>query len=98
MVAHIPAVLSPRYGENLTHALSHITRAVAAMDSCFVIVRTHQNGVAFGHLYDPKAVFRRSLLPSHTLIPITLDDPHLHTHCMAERMRKVLTIPRRFVV
>ena len=28
------------------HAHSHITRAVAAMDSCFVLVRTHQHGIA----------------------------------------------------
>ena len=30
----------------LTHAHSHITRAVAAMDSCFVLVRTQQHGLA----------------------------------------------------
>ena len=37
---------TPRYGQYLTHAHSHITRAVAAMDSCFVLVRTHQHGMA----------------------------------------------------
>ena len=28
------------------HAHSHITRAVAAMDSCFGLVRPHQHGIA----------------------------------------------------
>ena len=37
---------TPRYGQYLTHAHSHITWAVAAMDSCFVLVRTHQHGIA----------------------------------------------------
>jgi len=37
-----------RYGQYLTHAHSHITRAVAAMDSCFVLVKTHQHGIAPG--------------------------------------------------
>ena len=35
---------SPRYGQYLTHAHSHITRPVAAMDSCFVLVRTPKHG------------------------------------------------------
>ena len=34
----------------LTHAHSHITLAVAAMDSCFVLVRTHQHGIAPGQV------------------------------------------------
>ena len=34
-----------RYGQYLTHAHSHITPAVAAMDSCFVLVRTDQHGI-----------------------------------------------------
>ena len=37
---------TPRYGQYLTHAHSHISRAVAAMDSCFVLIRTHQHGIA----------------------------------------------------
>ena len=37
---------TPRYGQYLTHAHSHITRAAAAMDSCFVLIRTHQHGIA----------------------------------------------------
>ena len=32
---------NPRPGQYLTHAHSHITRAVAAMDSCFGLVRPH---------------------------------------------------------
>ena len=33
--AHLP---TPWYGQYLTHAYNHITRAVAAMDSCFALV------------------------------------------------------------
>ena len=36
----------PRSGQYLTHADSHITRAVAAMDSCFGLVRPRQHGIA----------------------------------------------------
>ena len=39
-------LLTPRYGQYLTHAHSHITRAVAAMDSCFVLIRVHVYGGA----------------------------------------------------
>ena len=35
-----------QYGQYLTHAHNHITSAVAAMDSCFILVRTHQHGIA----------------------------------------------------
>ena len=37
---------NPRSGLYLTHAHSHITRAVAAMDSCFGFVWPHQHGIA----------------------------------------------------
>ena len=40
----------PRGLQYLTHANSHITLAVAAMDSCFVLVRTHQHGIAPGQV------------------------------------------------
>ena len=46
----------PRGLRCLTHAHSHITLAVAAMDSCFLLVRTHQHGIAVGPLHDPKVV------------------------------------------
>ena len=36
---------TPRCGQYLTHAHNHIT-PVAAMDSCFILVRTHQHGIA----------------------------------------------------
>ena len=35
-------------GDNLTHAHSHIPRAVAAMDSCFALIGVHQHGIAVG--------------------------------------------------
>ena len=38
---------SQQYGQYLTHAHSHITWAEAARDvSCFMVVRTHQHGIA----------------------------------------------------
>ena len=37
---------NPRSDQYLRHAHSHITRAVAAMDSCFGLVRPHQHGIA----------------------------------------------------
>ena len=39
---------NPLSGQHLTHARSHITRAVAAMDNCFGLVRPHQHGIAVG--------------------------------------------------
>ena len=35
-----------QYGQYLTHAHNHITSAAAAMDSCFILVRTHQHDIA----------------------------------------------------
>ena len=37
---------TPRYGQYLiTHAQKHITLVMAAMDRCFVLIRTHQHGI-----------------------------------------------------
>ena len=36
---------NPRPGQYLTHAHSHITQAVAAMDSCFGLGRPHQHDI-----------------------------------------------------
>ena len=41
--AHVP---SPRYGQYLTRAHNLITPEEAAMDSCFVLIRTHQHGIS----------------------------------------------------
>ena len=38
---HVP---SPWYGQYRTHAHNHITRAVAAMESCFALIGAHQVG------------------------------------------------------
>ena len=54
---------NPRPGQYLTHAQSHITRAVAAMDSCFGLVRPHQHGVAVGQQQDQKPYVVCPLLP-----------------------------------
>ena len=43
--AHVQAL---RYGQYLMHAHYHITSVVAAMDSCCVLIRTHQHGIAPG--------------------------------------------------
>ena len=39
----VPVIGSCQY---LTHAHSHITRAVAVMDSCFALIGAHQHGIA----------------------------------------------------
>ena len=43
---------TPQYGRYLTHAHSHITQAVVAKDNCFVLIRTHQHGIALGSELD----------------------------------------------
>ena len=45
------AYTNPRPSQHLTHAHSHITRAVAVMDSCFALIKAHQHGIAVGPLY-----------------------------------------------
>ena len=34
---------NPRPSQYLTHTYSHITRAVAAMESCFALIKAHQH-------------------------------------------------------
>ena len=41
--AHVP---TPWYGQYRMHAHNHITRAVAAMDSCFALLGAHKHGIA----------------------------------------------------
>ena len=43
---HTHTYTNPRPGHYLTHAHSHITLGVAAMDSCFALIRAHQHGIA----------------------------------------------------
>ena len=54
---------------NLTHAHSQITRGVAAMDSCFVLVRTHQHGIArrkgLIKNHQPEGCFKHSHIAKH---------------------------------
>ena len=47
---------NPQFGLYLMQAHSHITQAVAAMDSCFSIVRPHQHGIAVGQEIGLKAM------------------------------------------
>ena len=42
-----------RPGQYLTRAHSHITRAVAAMDSCFAFIGAHQHDIAVGSRVRP---------------------------------------------
>ena len=48
---------NPRSGKYLTHAQSHIIRAVAAIDSCFGLIRLHQHGIAVGQKIGLKALY-----------------------------------------
>ena len=41
---------NPRPGQYLTHAHSHIARAVAAMDSCLALIRAHLHGITVGSM------------------------------------------------
>ena len=53
----------------LTHAHSHISWAVAAMDSCLALISAHQHGIAnHTHPCTVKAVFK-STLPGLQLQP-----------------------------
>ena len=44
-------ILTPRYGQYLTHVHNHITLAGAAMDSCFAVIGAHQDGIAVRPLF-----------------------------------------------
>ena len=48
---------NPRSGQYLTHAHSHITRAVEAIDSCFTLIKAHQHGMAVGPMNEQSRVF-----------------------------------------
>ena len=51
-----------------THAHSHITREVAAMVSCFVLVRTHQGHITRSHCPGDMAVRMRKVLQTAGLV------------------------------
>ena len=51
-----------RIDHSLLHAHSHITRAVAAMDSCFALVGAHQHGIANGSMKSVPKDGRRNLV------------------------------------
>ena len=48
---------NPRPDQYLTHAHSHVTRAVAAMDSCLALTGAHQHGIAVGQWTGKTLVF-----------------------------------------
>ena len=83
---------NPRSGEYLTHTHSHITRAVAAKDSCYGLVSPHQHGIAVGR--------SRAFSPDgYTMLmrPNKAETAVHGCHCpgdMAVRMGKVLARPR----
>ena len=47
---------NPRSEQYLRHSHSHINGAVAAMESCFGLVRPHQHGIAVGQKIGLKAL------------------------------------------
>ena len=47
LILHGSHDTTPRYGQYLTHVHGHITGAVAAMDSCFGLVRPPQHGIGW---------------------------------------------------
>ena len=61
------------YGHYLAHAQSYITRAVATMDSCFVLVGTHQQNICtcmdriYFHSIAVTLFYRFLGKPSHTV-------------------------------
>ena len=62
-----------RYGHYPAHAQSYITRAMAAMDSCFVLVGTHQQNICtcmdriYFHSIAVTLHYRFLGKPSHTV-------------------------------
>ena len=52
-----------RSGYYLTHAHSHITRAVKAMDGCFDLVRSHQQKIVIGQKIGLKTVYSLPIIP-----------------------------------
>ena len=71
MKAHVPSL---SYGQYLTYAHNHITRAVAAMDSWLVLTGAHQLGIAVGSisgaycLGECKHYFNRKLHRKHVVV------------------------------
>ena len=71
MKAHVPSL---RYGQYLTYAHNHITRAVAAMDSWLALTGDHQLGIAVGSisggycLGECKHCFNRKLHRKHVVV------------------------------
>ena len=69
--AHVPSL---RYGQYLTYAHNHITRAVAAMDSWLALTGAHQLGIAVGSisggycLGECKHCFNRKLHRKHVVV------------------------------
>ena len=53
---------SSTYDQCLTHAHSHITSAVAGMDSSFALIRPHQHGISIRHQTTQKPYIRHPLL------------------------------------
>ena len=92
-----------RPGQYLTHAHSHITRAVAAMDSCLALTRTHQHGISSRRSYDMNAQSPVSMaaspLPgwcccgfnSH-VVEMLLKVSSKHTHLIGMAIRAIIAL------
>ena len=72
---------NPRSDQYLRHAHSHITRAVAAMDSCFGLVRPHQHGIAVEQKRGLRRRFQVNLIIQNNYCPkrIGLFQNKIHT-------------------
>ena len=92
---------NPRPGQYLSHAHSHITRAVAATDSCFALIGAHQRGETVGLMNGENPCLKKPLLPrwvqsslssaSSTQHMCNLD-PEFFCACRGERSRALGTL------
>ena len=84
---------SPPYGQYPTHAHSHIILAVAPMDSCFVLVRTHgvfNKAIRF-HFWITCLRIRVACTGTHFLVNVLLGfswDARMITTCVLENSYK----------
>ena len=63
---------APRYGQYLTHAHSHITRAMAATNSCFGPIGPHHHVIAVRFCTTRTLRCRRPLLPWPVVVVIVI--------------------------
>ena len=88
--AHVP---TPLYGQYRTYAHNQITRAVAAMESCLALLRTHQYGIACTvslAITDPAFYCRRGCIST----PVSASSTFTLLYLLVGNWKSVL--PRQF--